>query len=70
MSKGTSKIKKAIDKIVKPTAPAEPKAENKKEADAADKVEEVETPVVQHAAPDLGQKTMPGILALRKKFGK
>lgn len=70
MSKGTSKIKKAIDKIVKPTTPAEPKAENKKEVDTADKAEEAEVPVVQHTAPDLGQKIMPGILALRKKFGK
>jgi hypothetical protein len=70
MSKGSSKIKKAIDKIVKPKNPAEQKAEKKKEVDTADKTKEAEAPIAQHAAPDLGQKTMPGILALRKKFGK
>jgi hypothetical protein len=67
MSKGSSKLKKAIDKIVNPTEKAKPEVEETKEVVA------IEQPIqntAHQATPDLGQKTMPGILALRKKFGK
>jgi hypothetical protein len=67
MSKGSSKIKKAIDKIVNPNADKQSNEEvNVPTAEAAPE----QAPEVAKSLPDLGQKTMPGILALRKKFGK
>jgi len=67
MSKGSSKIKKAIDKIVNQSADKQSNEEvNVPTVEAAPE----QAPEVVQPLPDLGQKTMPGILALRKKFGK
>ena len=67
MSKESSKLKKAIDKIVNPSADKQSNEEvNVPTAEVAPE----KAPEVVQPLPDLGQKTMPGILALRKKFGK
>jgi hypothetical protein len=67
MAKGSSKLKKAIDKIVNP-APAKQDEGKTSAPTAEESVEQI--PEIAQPVPDLGQKTMPGILALRKKFGK
>jgi|LakMenEpi03Aug12_release.lakeMendotaPanAssembly.Ray.scaffolds.fasta_scaffold5498504_1 hypothetical protein len=67
MSKESSKLKKAIDKIVKPND----NNQNQEEVNGPTVEATTEkAPEVVQSLPDLGQKTMPGILALRKKFGK
>jgi hypothetical protein len=67
MAKGQSKLKKAIDKIVNTTQAKQ--GEEKTSTPALEEAPE-QAPEVAQPLPDLGQKTMPGILALRKKFGK
>ncbi len=67
MAKGQSKLKKAIDKIVNPAQAKQ--GEEKASAPTAEEAVE-QAPQAPQTPPDLGQKTMPGILALRKKFGK